>query len=198
MRKNFPQPFDFNAWYASNYDNESVNIADDFFLADPTCNWTLLACQFLVKNVNGKKIDPIFSVSEILLASKKDGWHPDTCALVIHANWLAYVKWKLNETPTKIEPAPSEPPKTLPKPDPWAAHPNMPVPPVPNDEKPKLPEIHLPQEKKNPSPTLVKFSVWFGILATAAGAAAFFFPQAKPIVAIVVTLVQSILKALGV
>jgi hypothetical protein len=76
--------------------------------------------------------------------------------------------------------------------------PPPPEPPKVEEPKPSLPKIELPQEKKNPAPALVKFSVWFGILATAAGAASFFFPQAKPIVAIVVALVQSILKALGV
>jgi hypothetical protein len=74
----------------------------------------------------------------------------------------------------------------------------MPLPPVPKPKTDKLPTIEIPQEKKNPTPALVKFSCYFGILATAAGAASFFFPQAKPIVAIVVALVQSILKALGV
>ena len=100
-------------------------------------------------------------------------------------SWLGFKK-KLDASRAKEPQLPKIPP---PPPAP---------PPVVVVENPKLPEVRLPQEKKNPAPTLVKFSVWFGILATAAGAASFFFPQAKPIVAIVVALVQSILKALGV
>jgi hypothetical protein len=176
MSKWIREPFRYNYWLASEYWHDAPNIASRFWDLDPKCDWSLLASVWHSKNDFGRKLDPVFSVQNIFEASKKPEFQVDPIARVIHACWLGYCKGKEDEKPVVILPPPPEPPKV----------------------EPKLPQIKLPQEKKNPAPTLVKFSVWFGILATAAGAASFFFPQAKPIVAIVVALVQSILKALGV
>jgi hypothetical protein len=148
-----------------------------------------LACEYYARhgfNVEAK--DPYIEGNRVRHKSVDDlvKENPEKLSDVgqmLFDSWLGFKK-KLDADRKKepelprIPPPPPEPPKAEPK--------------------PSLPKIELPQEKKNPAPALVKFSVWFGILATAAGAASFFFPQAKPIVAIVVALVQSILKALGV
>jgi hypothetical protein len=188
MRKNFPQPFDFNAWYASNYDNESVNIADDFFVADPTCKWSLLAAHWLVMNKNGKAIDPIFSVPEVIAASKKEGWHPHECAVVINASFEGWVRWRKDDVPTKIEPPNSLPPVKLPTPDPYAHRPNMPQKPEPSPEKPKgLPEVKLPQEPKAPSKTPWK------LIATIVAAVAFGL-KFTPVPAFVIGIIDMLVK----
>ena len=186
---------DFNWHFLSQYGRIKFYVAARFWDAmtfdkapiDPY----RLACEFYARygfNVEAK--DPYIVGNRVRHKSVDDlvKENPETLSDVgqmLFDSWIGFKKnidasrAKEPELP-KIPPPPPMPPK---------------VEPVP---KPSLPEIHLPQEKKNPAPTLVKFSVWFGILATAAGAASFFFPQAKPIVAIVVALVQSILKALGV
>ena len=177
------EPWRYNFFIANNYWRNAPNVASRFWDADPKCDFALLASVWHSRNDFGRKLDPVFSVQNILEASRKPNFEVGEIARVIHATYLGYLadrERQKSDPIIVIVPPPPEPPK---------------VEPVP---KPSLPEIHLPQEKKNPAPTLVKFSVWFGILATAAGAASFFFPQAKPIVAIVVALVQSILKALGV
>lgn len=89
------------------------------------------------------------------------------------------------------EPKPK--PVPVPKPDPITPHPNMPKPPEPKPEEPKI-----EQPKKNPNPTLVKFGVWFGILASVASVVAWFVPGAKPWVAAIVPLIRAILSVLGV
>ena len=177
------EPWRYNFYIANHYYRNAPNVASRFWDIDPKCDFALLASVFHSKNDFGRKLDPVFSVPNIYEASKKPDFKAGEIAVVIHATYLGYLadlERQKNDPIIVIAPPPPMPPK---------------VEPVP---KPSLPEIHLPQEKKNPAPALVKFSVWFGILATAAGAASFFFPQAKPIVAIVVALVQSILKALGV
>jgi len=173
------EPFRFNRWYASEYNSEATNIADDFYEADRECNYALLAAHWLVMNQDGKKIDPVFSVAEILIASRKEGWTPDPRARVINACWLGYVRWKMDIPDVVILPPTPEPPKV--------------------EEPKKLPEIHLPQEpKKNPAAWLVKFSVYFGIVSTVVGVVAWFVPGAKPWVAVIVPVIQAILKAFGV
>ena len=186
---------DFNWHYLSQYGRIKFFVSARFWDAmtfdkapiDPY----RLACEFYARHgfaVEAK--DPYIEGNRVRHKRVDDlvKENPETLSDVgqmLFDSWIGFKKnidasrAKEPELP-KIPPPPPMPPK---------------VEPVP---KPSLPEIHLPQEKKNPAPALVKFSVWFGILATAAGAAAFFFPQAKPIVAIVVTLVQSILKYFGV
>lgn len=162
------EPFRWNRWYASEYDSDAVNIADDFYVLDKECDYALLSAQYMIKNLNGKKLDPVFSVEEILAASKKAGFKVDTLAIMIDANWKSYVRWKLNDAPVILPPNP-EPPKEMPNPDPWAAHPNMPQKPEAPTENPKLPEITLPQNPKEKSPVPWKkiLAVAFGILITA-------------------------------
>jgi hypothetical protein len=184
MGKFEPVPHRFNYWLASNYWHDAPNIASRFWDCDHACDWSLLACVWHIKNDFGRKIDPVFSVEEIYAASKKEGWFPGDLARVVHACWLGYVADKQREQTDPIVILPPTP---------------KPPPVVVVEEPKKLPEVPVPKEpKKNPAPGLVKFSCYFSMIATAAGAAAFFFPQAKPIVAIVVALVQSILKYFGV
>jgi hypothetical protein len=175
------EPWRYNFFIANNYWHDAPNIAARFWDADPKCDFALLASVWHSKNDFGRKLDPVFAVQNILEASRKPGFEVGDVARIIHATYLGYLADRERQKTDPIiviAPPPPEPPKV--------------------EAKPSLPQIKVPQEKKNPAPALVKFSVWFGILATAAGAAAFFFPQAKPIVAIVVALVQSILKYFGV
>jgi hypothetical protein len=185
---------DFNWHYLSQYGRIKFYVVARFWDAmhfdkapiDPY----RLACEYYARhgfNVEAK--DPYIEGNRVRHKSVDDlvKENPEKLSDVgqmLFDSWLGFKK-KLDADRKKepelprIPPPPPEPPKV-------------------EEPKPSLPKIELPQEKKNPAPALVKFSVWFGILATAAGAASFFFPQAKPIVAIVVALVQSILKALGV
>lgn len=124
------EPFRWNRWFASEYDSEAVNIADDFYILDKECDYALLSAQYMVKNQNGKKPDPCFSPSEILATSKKAGFEVDPCARVIDGCWKSYVRWKLELPPVIITPPP-------------------PIPPPVVVEKPKkLPTIELPQQPK--------------------------------------------------
>ena len=79
--------------------------------------------------------------------------------------------------------------KDIPKYDP-----NAPV----EEPQPELPVIHLPQEKKNPAPWIVKLSVWVGILSSVAGVVSWLQPQYKPVVAAVFAILKGIFTALGV
>jgi len=186
---------DFNWHFLSQYGRIKFYVAARFWDAmtfdkapiDPY----RLACEFYARygfNVEAK--DPYIVGNRVRHKSVDDlvKENPEKLSDVgqmLFDSWIGFKK-KLDADRKKEPELPRIPP------------PN-PEPPVVVVVEPKLPEIKLPQEaKKNPAPALVKFSVWFGILATAAGAAAFFFPQAKPIVAIVVALVQSILKYFGV
>lgn len=72
----------------------------------------------------------------------------------------------------------------------------MPEPPKPVPEPETKPE--QPKKKKNPPPGLVKFGVYFGILASGLGVAAWFYPPLKPILAFVVPLIKALLSILGV
>jgi hypothetical protein len=103
---------------------------------------------------------------------------------MLYDGWLGFKKnleaqrSKEPKLPT-IPPPPPEPPKV--------------------EEPKKLPEVKVPKEpKKNPAPWLVKASVWFGIVSTVVGAVAWFVPGAKPWVAVIVPVIQAILKAFGV
>ena len=167
MRKDFPQPFDWNRWFASEYDSEAVNIADDFYIADKDCNWALLSAQWMVKNVNGKKLDPCFSVQEILIASRKPMFEVDPCARVIDGCWRGYLRWKAG-TPIPIDP------------------PNPTPPPLP--EPKKLPEVKVPQEHK-PAKTPWK------LIATILAAIAFGL-KFTPVPAAVILIVDWIVKLL--
>jgi hypothetical protein len=73
--------------------------------------------------------------------------------------------------------------------------PPMPVPPVP-EPKP-LPEIKIPQPKKPRPEWLVKFSLIFGALSSAAGVIAWFYPPMKAYLMAIVPLVQAIIEILG-
>jgi hypothetical protein len=98
-------------------------------------------------------------------------------------SWLGFKK-KLDASRAKepelprIPPPPPAPPKVEPE--------------------PSLPEVKFPQEKKNPAPWLVRFSMIFGIVSTIAGAAAWFFPPVKIWLLAIVPVVETILKLLGV
>jgi hypothetical protein len=170
------EPWRWNRWYASEYDSEAVNIADDFYTLDKTCDYALLSAQYMVKNKNGKSPDPCFTPTEILAASKKPDFQVDPCARVIDACWQSYKRWKMNDSVIVVMPPPAEPPKTLPKPDPWAAHPNSPSKPVPTPKTDKLPEIHLPQEKKPRPEWVVKASVWLTVLTPVSLVILYFVP----------------------
>lgn len=179
MAKFEPVPHRFNFWIASTYYHDAPNIASRFWDLDPNCDWSLLACVWHTRNDFGRKIDPVFSVNEIFEASKKEGWLPGDVARVVHECWLGYVadKQRAQDAPIVILPPTPEPPKPVP---------------------PALPEIHLPQPKKNPNPAVVKFSVWFGILASIAGVVSWFVPVLKPWLLAIVPIVETILKMIGV
>lgn len=164
------EPFRFNRWYASEYNSEAVNIADDFYEADKGCDYALLSAQWLVMNQDGKKIDPVFSVAEILMASKKEGWTPDPRARVINACWLGYVRWKMDIPDVVILPPNPEPP------------------PVIEPEKPKLPEV------KVPNPPVAKKPPW-KLIATILAAIAFGL-KFTPVPAIVIGIVDALVKIL--
>jgi hypothetical protein len=170
------EPWRWNRWYASEYDSEAVNIADDFYTLDKTCDYALLSAQWMIKNKNGKSPDPCFSVSEILAASKEVGFKPDTLALIVDANWRGYVRWKLNDAPVILPPN-ENPPVKPPLPDPWATHPNSPQKPVPSPEKPKgLPEVKVPQEPKQKPAWMIKASVWLTVLTPVSLVILYFVP----------------------
>jgi hypothetical protein len=67
-------------------------------------------------------------------------------------------------------------------------------------EKPKPVELPPKEDpvKKNPSPSLVRFSVYFGMIASVAGIVAWFIPGAKPWVAAIVPIIKTILSLFGV
>ena len=164
------EPWRWNRWYASEYDSEAVNIADDFYTLDKECDYALLSAQYMVKNVNGKKPDPCFSVKEILAASKKAGFEVDPCARIIDGCWRAYVRWKLELPPVIIAPPAPLPPKELPK-----------------VENPKLPEVRLPQEPK--APTKTPWKLIAAVLAAVAFALKF-----TPVPAFVIGIVDMIVR----
>lgn len=164
------EPFRWNRWFASEYDSEAVNIADDFYALDKECDYALLSAQYMVKNQNGKKPDPCFAPSEILAASKKAGFEVDPCARVIDGCWKSYVRWKLELPPVIIAPPAPLPPKELPK-----------------VEKPTLPTIEIPQEPKPPTKTPWKLIA--AILAAVAFALKF-----TPVPAFVIGIVDMIVR----
>jgi hypothetical protein len=72
-------------------------------------------------------------------------------------------------------------------------------PPMPEKPKPvELPPKSEEPVKKNPSPSLVRFSVYFGMIASVAGIVAWFIPGAKPWVAAIVPIIKTILSLFGV
>jgi hypothetical protein len=187
---------DFNWHFLSQYGRIKFYVAARFWDAmtfdkapiDPY----RLACEFYARhgfNVEAK--DPYVEGNRVRYKLVDDlvKENPEKLSDVgqmLYDGWIGFKK-KLDAQRSKEPKLPTIPP------------PNPEPPPVVVEEPKKLPEVPVPKEpKKNPAPGLVKFSVYFGMIATAAGAAAFFFPQAKPIVAIVVALVQSILKYFGV
>jgi hypothetical protein len=119
------------------------------------------------------------SVDELVLNPPKElvgiGRH-------IYDGWLAK-KAQLdkirNADPIVILPPPPEPPK--------------PTKPTPVELPPKEEPV-----KKNPNPTLVRFSVYFGMIASVAGIVAWFIPGAKPWVAAIVPIIKTILSLFGV
>lgn len=165
-------PFRYNFWLASEYWHDAPNIASRFWDLDPNCDWALLASIWHAKNDFGRKLDPVFNVQNIYEASKKDGFEVDPIARVIHACWLGHCNKKETEVPVVITPPPPEPPA--------------------------LPEVKVPQIKKNPDPAIVKFSVYFGLVAAAAGVISWFVPALKPWVMVIVPAIEAILKLLGV
>ena len=152
MREDFPQPFDFNRWFCSEYHKKATLIACRFTDLDHACDYALLSCQWHLKNAYGLKPDPIFSVEEIFSASKKPDFQIDPAARVMHACWLGYVRWKKDDS----------------LPPPVVILPPNPEPPVVADP-PKLPTIELPQEPKAKSafPWKRTLAVAFGVLVTA-------------------------------
>ena len=173
-----PQPFRYNFWVAGAYWHDAPNIASRFWDLDPNCDWSLLASVWHARNDFSRKLDPVFTVQNIYDASKKPEFQVDPIARVIHACWLGYCKSKSAEVPVVILPPPPEPTKV----------------------EAKLPTIKLPQVsvKKNPAPALVKFSVYFGMIATVLGGISWFVPVMKPWVLAIVPIIETILKLLGV
>ena len=172
MREDFPQPFDFNRWFCSEYHEKATLIACRFTDLDPACDYALLSCQWHLKNAYGLKPDPIFSVEEIFSASKKPDFQIDPAARVMHACWLGYVRWKKDDSlppPVVILPPNPEPPKVEPK--------------------PSLPKIELPQEPKAKTKTPWK------LIATIVAAVAFAL-KFTPVPAFVIGIVDMIVKIL--
>jgi hypothetical protein len=62
----------------------------------------------------------------------------------------------------------------------------------------ELPPKEEEPVKKNPNPNLVRFSVYFGMIASVAGIVAWFIPGAKPWVAAIVPIIKTILSLFGV
>ena len=173
-KPDFPnEPWRWNRWFASTYDSEAANIADDFYIADKACDYALLSAHWMVKNANGKKLDPVFAVAEILSASKKEGWTPDPVARVIDSQWRSYVRWKLEEPPVIITPPAPEPLKPVP---------------VPEEPK-KLPEVPTPK------PPVAAKPPW-KLIATILAAVAFFL-KFTPIPATIVLAIDWIVRILN-
>lgn len=188
---------DFNWHYLSQYGKIKFYAAGRFWDAmtfdkapiDP-CR---LACEFYARNGFSFTPSDVYRQGNRLRYKCIDALveeNPEKLSDVgqmLYDGWLGYKKKleadraKEPELP-KIEPPPPTPPPV-----------------VVEEPKPKLPEVRLPQEpKKNPAAWLVKFSVWFGIVSTVVGAVAWFVPGAKPWVAVIVPVIQAILKAFGV
>lgn len=160
-------PFRYNYWLASEYWHDAPNIASRFWDLEPNCDWALLASVWHSKNDFGRKLDPVFSVQNILEASKKPEFQVDPIARVIHACWLGYCKGKETEAPVVILPPPPEPSPVV--------------------EKPTLPEVKLPQEPKAPTKTPWK-------LIAAVLAAVAFGLKFTPVPAFVIGIVDMIVR----
>lgn len=176
---------DFNLHWLPQFGSVKFLVAGRCFDVAPA-RWEVLACEWYARHgfqelkgdryVDGNMVK--YHSVDILAA--EEPLNVSTLGSHLYDSWQAR-KAEL----AKNRKEPIEPPKPLPptKPDP------IPEPkPQPKPEEPK----------KNPSPGLVKFGVWFGILASGLGVASFFYPPLKPIVAFVVPLVKALLAALGV
>jgi hypothetical protein len=175
------EPWRYNFFIANNYWHDAPNIAARFWDADPKCDFALLASVWHSRNDFGRKLDPVFSVQNIIEASRKPNFEVGEIARVIHATYLGYLADRERQKTDPIiviAPPPPMPPKV--------------------EAKPSLPEVKVPQEKKNPAPALVKFSVYFGMIATVLGAISWFVPVMKPWVLAIVPIIETLLKLLGV
>ena len=177
---NAEHPRWFNNFVCENYWHSATLIAYRFFdlkLED----WDKRACAWHMRYGYGVKLsdgdvyfdDRIqrrYSVNK--LAAENPLQMSDE-AQVMYNCWLAD---RARREALK-KPPPIEPPK--------------PIPPEPKPEEPK------PEKPKNPSPGLVRFGVWFGIISSVVGVVAWFVPSLKPWVAAIVPIIRAILSALG-
>jgi hypothetical protein len=182
---NAEHPRWFNNFVCENYWHSATLIGYRFFdlkLED----WDKRACEWHMRYGYGVKLsdgDSYFSgnmqrrYSVDKLAAENPLKMSET-AQVMHNCWL--VDRARREALKK--PPPIEPPKPVP-------------PPLPKPE-PKPPEPK-PEQPKNPSPGLVRFGVWFGIISSVVGVVAWFVPALKPWVAAIVPIIRAILSALG-
>jgi len=145
------EPWRYNFFIANNYWRNAPNVASRFWDADPKCDFALLASVWHSRNDFGRKLDPVFSVQNILEASRKPNFEVGEIARVIHATYLGYLADRERQKSDPI----------------IVIKPPPPMPPV--DPKPSLPEVKIPQEPKPPStfPWKRVLSVAFGILVTA-------------------------------
>lgn len=157
------EPWRYNFFIANNYWHDAPNIAARFWDADPKCDFALLASVWHSKNDFGRKLDPVFSVQNIIEASRKSGFEVGDVARVIHATYLGYLADRERQ---KTEPIIILPP-----------------PPTPSAEKPKLPEIRLPQVVKPRPEWVVKASVWMTVLTPVMLVISYFIPPPWNLVA---------------
>lgn len=183
---------DFNLHFVSLYTSRAFLVAGRIYDLCPD-DWSRRACIWYARNnffelpgdryltdtaVRFKSVDAL--VAEVDPKMTPTAQH-------LYDQWLG-IKKKLEES-RKDKPVPIEPPKPTPTP--------LPIPdPIPEPKPEPTPEPEQP--KKNPPPSLVKFGVWFGILASGLSVAAFFYPPLKPIVTFVVPIIKALLAAFGV
>lgn len=89
-------PAKWDDWYLNNYGG-TVQAAQRFAAIDPYCDFSLLAASWNHHNKNGTAIDPVFSFTELIDASKKEGFIPHPCARVIDARWKSYARFSCEE-----------------------------------------------------------------------------------------------------
>jgi hypothetical protein len=179
---------DFNLRMVSLYSSRAFLVAGRFYDLAPD-RWDKLACLWYARHnffelpgdryltdtmVRFKSVDAL--VAEIDPQMTPTAQH-------LYDQWMG-IKKRLEES-RKDKPIPIEPPKPTPTPLPIPA----PIPEPKPDPKPEQP--------KNPSPGLVRFGVWFGIISSVVGVVAWFVPALKPWVAAIVPIIRAILSALG-
>ena len=177
-----------NAWLSFRAPSAPKNFGAKIWdaCANTQVNPALMACIALIKSkkfLNGQDIfacgiqgtleDQIVNaVNRYAVMDPEELQLAQTQITSIELAYMHLQSWIRNQPEPKPEPKPE--PVPPPKPEP--------VPP--------------PAKKKNPHPSLVRFSVYLGIIGTAITAASLFFPQLK-ILAPIVALLKALLGAFG-